>query len=156
MKHGKMAYSVRDFKEEDYPALVDLWKSTGLWMEERGDTLEVVKRTIEKGGKLLVLTEGDEIIGSSWLTTDGRRLFIQYFSIAPKHQGKGLSHILLRESLLYASSLGLQVKLEVHRSNTVARNLYMKWGFKPLGDYHILILRDPKVESIFSTSKSEM
>ncbi len=49
----------------------------------------------------------------------------------------------MRTSLDYARLLGLQVKLEVHRNNKVARTLYEGYGFKPLGDYDVYILRDP-------------
>jgi ribosomal protein S18 acetylase RimI-like enzyme len=34
------------------------------------------------------------------------------------------------------------VKLEVHSSNIKAINLYKKFGFIPLGDYHVYIIRD--------------
>ncbi len=37
---------------------------------------------------------------------------------------------------------GYQVKLEVHRSNNVAVELYRKAGFEFLGDYDVYIIRD--------------
>ncbi len=132
----------RDFEESDYADVVELWRRTGLYDKRRGDDLKAIERTIEKGGRLILMLDGERIIGSSWLTTDGRRTFIQYFAIDPEYQGRGLSHLLLEESLKFAREIGLQVKLEVHRENLVARRLYEKWGFRPLGDYEVYILRD--------------
>jgi ribosomal protein S18 acetylase RimI-like enzyme len=135
---------IRDFHDNDYPQLVELWKSTGLWKDERSDDLEVIKRTLKHGGKLLVLVCDEKIIGSSWLTTDGRRLSIQYFAIAPQYQGKHFSHVLMKEAIKFAAKKGMQVKLEVHKTNIKAKKLYEKWGFKPLEGYRIYILRDPE------------
>ncbi len=82
------------------------------------------------------------IAGTSWMTCDGRRLLLHHFGILPEFQGKGLSKLLLKESLRFAKETGLQVKLEVHSSNHRAINLYNKFGFKLLKDYCIYIIRD--------------
>jgi ribosomal protein S18 acetylase RimI-like enzyme len=60
----------------------------------------------------------------------------------PECQGKGLSKILLKESLQFVKSNGAQVKLEVHSTNIKAINLYKKFGFKHLGEYNVYIIRD--------------
>lgn len=94
---------------------------------------------------MFVMTEdedGGRITGTSWLTFDGRRLHMHHFGIIPGHQGKGLSAELLRESLRFVKEKGYQVKLEVHRTNEKAVNLYKKAGFEYLGDYDVYIIRD--------------
>ena len=50
--------------------------------------------------------------------------------------------MLLRESLRFVKEKGYQVKLEVHRTNKKAVQLYKKAGFEYLGDYDIYIIRD--------------
>ena len=67
---------------------------------------------------------------------------MHHFGIIPGHQGKGLSAELLRESLRFVKEKGYQVKLEVHRTNEKAVNLYKKAGFEYLGDYDVYIIRD--------------
>ncbi len=84
----------------------------------------------------------EEIIGTSWMTFDGRRLHLHHFGIDPVFQRRGLAKELLRESLRFAKEKGYQVKLEVHRSNAVAVELYRKAGFEYLGDYDVYIIRD--------------
>ncbi|MBC7124579.1 MAG: hypothetical protein H5T24_03030, partial [Bacteroidales bacterium] len=49
---------------------------------------------------------------------------------------------LTRESLRFVKAKGYQVKLEVHRNNIAAINLYKQFGFQYLGDYDVYIIRD--------------
>ena len=67
---------------------------------------------------------------------------MHHFGILPNYQGKGYSHLLLDESLIHAKKSGMQIKLEVHKDNEIARNLYTNAGFNYLGDYEVYIIRD--------------
>jgi len=135
---------IRDYKEEDFNQISELWLLTGLGNLERGDNAETIKRTLEFRGKLLVMESNPtrQIIGTSWMTCDGRRILLHHFGILPDFQGKGLSKILLKESLKFVKESGMQVKLEVHSSNIKAINLYNNFGFKMLKEYCIYIIRD--------------
>ncbi len=133
----------REYRPQDWPAVEALWEMTGLGGAERGDTREVVERTLAMGGKMFVLEEtgSQKIVGTSWVTFDGRRLHLHHFAIHPDYQGKKLSHPLLSETLAFARKNGSQIKLEVHRDNTRAINLYTRAGFAYLGDYDVYIIR---------------
>ena len=135
---------IRDFQPEDFSQVNELWSQTGMGGAHRGDNLEVIHQTIQGGGKLLVMEEisTKKIIGTSWLTNDKRRIYLHHFGILPEYQGNGLSKPLMLESIKFVKKTGLQVKLEVHRDNTRAINLYEKMGFKYLGDYDVYIVRD--------------
>ena len=111
---------------------------------ERGDNLETILKTIKFGGFLLVMydVETSVLIGTSWLTNDGRRLYLHHFGIDPAYQGKGYSKPLVEESLKIAKQKKMQIKLEVHRNNKNAIGLYKKYGFGYLGDYDVYIIRE--------------
>jgi ribosomal protein S18 acetylase RimI-like enzyme len=135
----------REYHKGDFNAIMNLWMATGLSRPERGDDEATVERSIVMGGHMLVMCNEDpsqNIIGTSWMTFDGRRLHLHHFGIDPAFQGQGLATELLRESLRFVKEKGYQVKLEVHRSNTVAVELYRKAGFEFLGDYDVYIIRD--------------
>lgn len=136
-------FIIRDYRESDYEALIDLWESTGLGGAHRGDDAGIIRKTLEAGGKLLILEKESDasIAGSSWLTNDGRRIYLHHFGISPGLQGQGLAKPLLETSIDFAKQLNLQLKIEVHRQNTVALNLYKKYGFGYLGDYDVYIIR---------------
>lgn len=76
------------------------------------------------------------------MTFDGRRIHLHHFGILPEFQGNGLSKILIKKSFDFVKKKGYQVKLEVHKTNKRAINLYKKSGFQSLGDYEIYIIRD--------------
>jgi ribosomal protein S18 acetylase RimI-like enzyme len=137
-------YSIREYRAGDFVAIDELWQTIGLGGRQRGDDEKVVEATIRAGGSLLVLTEepSGRIIGTSWITHDSRRAYLHHFGIAKSCQGRGLSGLLMDASFRVLKKLGYQVKLEVHRGNTVAIDLYRKNGFEYLGDYDVYIIRD--------------
>ncbi len=138
-------YRVRDYKPGDFPAVENLWREAGMASPQRADTAEVVDRTLgHEGARLLILEDGDSglLVGTSWLTCDGRRLHLHHFAITGRLRGLGLSKILLEASLRHAKDAGIQVKLEVHKANTAAVGLYRKAGFETIGDYEVYIIRD--------------
>ncbi len=134
---------IRDYQEKDYDGIANLWLLTDMGNPVRNDSPETITRTLDYGGKLLVMTTSEgKIIGTSWMTYDGRRIMIHHFGILPEYQGRGLSKVLLKKSLEYIKKIGAQVKLEVHSSNIKAINLYKKFGFIQLGEYDVYIIRD--------------
>lgn len=138
------SFVIRDFKNSDFPCITELWEPLGLGSAQRGDSVEIVEKSIQMGGRLLLLcsVQKNSIVGTSWLTVDGRRTYIHHFGIHKEYQGKGLSNLLLKKTLEVAKSIGLQIKLEVHKDNEIALNLYKKVGFTYLGDYDVYIIRD--------------
>ncbi len=137
-------YIIRDYKDDDYSQAVKLWEETGMGGAFRGDDENKIRDTLKIGGKLLVMEALNKniIIGTSWLTNDGRRIYLHHFGIKPEYQGRGLSKPLAKASIDFAKKKGLQIKLEVHRENKTAVALYEKFGFKYLGDYDVYIIRE--------------
>ena len=135
-------YKVCDFTDRDIDDVLNLWDVTSIGGKERGDSLETIQRTLKHGGRMLLLVIDGRVVGSSWMTQDGRRMYLHHFSIHPEYQGQGLSHMLMNTSLSWMREVGLQIKLEVHESNEIARDLYQKYGFNELGGYKLYIVRD--------------
>lgn len=132
---------VRDFRDEDFPGLGLLWDATGVGNPARGDSLESIHRTTAMGGRLVVLEDAGRIIGSVWLTDDGRRLYVHHMAVSPDRQGQGLSKLLMKAAVETAAERNLQMKLEVHRENARAIALYRKFNFEFLGAFEIMIKR---------------
>jgi len=137
-------FYIRQYADKDYPDIIKLWESLGLGGAHRGDDENVIRRTINMGGQLLLMVEksSDAIVGTSWLTVDGRRTYLHHFGIHADYQGNGLAKKLLDASLKLAKTYGMQIKLEVHKDNMKALGLYTKAGFTYLGDYQVYIIRD--------------
>jgi len=135
--------SIRDFDKHDFDGLTELWGLTNLGNPQRGDNLDIILQSISMGGKMLVAVNADDkVIGTSWMTFDGRRIHLHHFGVHPDYQRKGIGRLLVKESLRFVKQKGYQVKLEVHQSNIAAINLYKQFGFTFLGDYDVYIIRD--------------
>lgn len=132
---------IREYRPGDFQEVEKLWKETGVYRPERGDSPDTIIRCRELGGKFLILEDEKRprIIGTSWLTWDGRRIHMQYFAVLPSMQGKGYGRLLARASMDFARSLKTPVKLEVHRNNIQAIQLYKSMGFKIIEGYEVYI-----------------
>jgi ribosomal protein S18 acetylase RimI-like enzyme len=137
-------FIIRDYRKGDYNGVMDLWIATDLGRPERGDNEKIIEDSIKMGGSLQVMVEktSGKIIGTSWMTFDGRRIHLHHFGISPDHQGKGLAKPLLKESLKFVKKKGYQVKIEVHQDNVKAISLYKRAGFEYLGDYDVYLIRN--------------
>jgi [ribosomal protein S18]-alanine N-acetyltransferase len=137
-------FNIRDYRNGDFAAIRHLWDLTDMGNPKRGDDEATIEECISIGGTLLIMEEcvTGQIAGTSWLTYDGRRMHLHHFGILPDFQGQGLSKLLMKESLKFVRKKGCQVKLEVHKTNIKAVNLYKKAGFERLGDYDVYIKRD--------------
>jgi [ribosomal protein S18]-alanine N-acetyltransferase len=137
-------FIIRQYRKGDFKGVSQLWIQTDMGDPKRGDDERIIQNSLRIGGALLVMEEkgNGKICGTSWMTFDGRRIHLHHFGILPEYQGKGLAKPLLTESLKFVKKKGHQVKLEVHKTNLKAINLYKKAGFKYLGDYDVYIIRD--------------
>ncbi|MGE0090365.1 MAG: GNAT family N-acetyltransferase [Bacteroidales bacterium] len=135
---------IRDYTNSDYDSLNALWIETGLGGAQRGDNARIIEDSLNLGGKLIVIenSQTHEIIGSSWMTFDGRRIHLHHIGVKPSYQNKGLGKKLTKESIRFAKKKGYQIKLEVHKDNVHAIKIYKKLGFNYLGDYDVYIIRD--------------
>jgi [ribosomal protein S18]-alanine N-acetyltransferase len=83
---------------------------------------------------LLVAVDGDRPVGYAicWVVLDQAEL--GNLAVAPEWRGRGIAARLLEESLARQADRGVrEVFLEVRESNQVARRLYEKHGFVPVG-----------------------
>ena len=140
----KDTYIIRDFESSDYTQLIKLWKETGIGNPERGDNEKVIRSCLKIGGKLLVMVDSEinVLMGSCWITFDGRRMFMHHFAIKPEYQGKKLGTRLFAEAIEFLKKAGHQVKLEVHKDNMIAKRMYKKFGFFAYTNYDIFMIRD--------------
>jgi len=136
----------RAFRKKDFPEILKLWQLCGMGGEERGDTAETILKCNSHGGYFVVLecTSQKIIIGTSWMTWDGRRIYLHHFCIHPEYRGKGFGKLLGHECLRFIAKKGAQVKLEVHKNNQIAKKIYEKLGFFAFTDYDIYMIREVK------------
>lgn len=70
--------------------------------------------------------------GGLWLAVD--EAHVTTINVSPGHRGRGIGELLLNGLIDQALDAGAaSMTLEVRVSNTVAQNLYLKYGFRPAG-----------------------
>lgn len=136
----------RNFSEKDFQEIQELWILSDMGGRERGDDAETILRCNKHGGHFIIMDLPVEniIIGTSWMTWDGRRIFLHHFCVHPDYQSMGLGKLLGEESLKFIKKKKAQVKLEVHKENLAAKKLYKKLGFFAFEDYDIYMIRNWK------------
>jgi ribosomal protein S18 acetylase RimI-like enzyme len=140
----KRQFVIRDYRPSDFKEVMKLWQMTGMGGDERRDDNEVIIKTISNGGKLIIIEKDNSIIGTAWITNDFRRTYLHHFGIHPDQQGKGFGNILMEETMKFMKEKSCQVKLEVHKDNFKALNLYKKYGFINFPDYELMMNRTLK------------
>ncbi len=136
-----------EFNQNIFSQIIQLWKITGVGNPARGDNFTSIKKSLDHGGKIFTLLNNQKVIGTCWLTHDFRRSYIHHMAIHPDYQNAGHGRKILELALEYSQELGLQAKLEVHKNNPHAQNLYKKQGFKLLDGYEVYIKRDIKKQN---------
>lgn len=134
---------IRDYKTQDFEEIAVLWKETGVGNPARGDSRKTIMKTLQVGGKFFILEDDqNNVVGTSWITDDGRRLYLHHLAIRPYLQEKGLGRRLMEKSIEFAKEKKMQIKLEVHAENFRAVKMYKNLGFKILENYGTYILRE--------------
>ena len=121
---------VREFRIEDYDAVVALWQATRL-LVGRTEDRDGLRKKLERDPDLfLVAQDGDRVVGVIMGTYDGRRGWINRLAVAPDQQGTGLGSTLVAavEERLKAKGC-LKVNLHVEPSNAGVQQFYKRLGY---------------------------
>ncbi len=79
---------------------------------------------------LVVLQEGDELVGSVMVGYEGHRGWVNYLAVHPGHQRQGLGRVLMAEAERRLRELGCaKVNLQIRASNQAAAEFYRRIGY---------------------------
>jgi len=99
--------------------------------------LELIK---SEKAEVLVAVINEEIVGSGYVKISEAQPYQKYSTYAylgfmyvkPAFRGKGINQQILQGLIDWAKSHNLtEVRLDVYDDNTIAKNAYLKAGFKP-------------------------
>ena len=123
---------LRDFRTEDYDALIELWKKAELGYKPKGrDRREKIADELERGIARFILAEFDgELISSIIATQDGRKGWINRVAVDPQYRGYGLAQLLVTEAekILHEQGLDILTCL-VEAENVASQKLFEKMGY---------------------------
>lgn len=87
-----------------------------------------------KCARYRIIKIGERVIayGGMWIMVD--EAHITNIAVAPKYRGEGIGNVIVEDMINCARGLNINsMTLEARKSNTIALNLYSKFGFKEVG-----------------------
>lgn len=121
---------IRRFQPGDEDALIGVWRECGLLRSWNDPREEITGNQQSPSGRLFVATSGDELAGSVMAGYDGRRGWINYLAVLPRHRRQGLGTALMATAEGYLTELGCpKVNLQVRESNPDVVGFYVALGY---------------------------
>ena len=121
---------IREYKEEDEKEVIALWSLCDLvvpWNDPKKD----IERKLKVDRDLfLIIKEPEMIIGTVMGGYEGHRGWINYLTVHPQHQRKGVGTLLMKEVEKRIKSKGCpKINLQVRESNTEVLSFYKAIGY---------------------------
>jgi ribosomal protein S18 acetylase RimI-like enzyme len=112
-------------------AVIDLWQACGLtrpWNDPRDDfALALAGST----STILIVRDGEAIIGSIMVGFDGHRGWVYYLAVAAGHRRNGLGRTLMAAAEAWLRARGApKMQLMVRNGNVAALGFYAALGFE--------------------------
>jgi ribosomal protein S18 acetylase RimI-like enzyme len=124
--------TLREFRDEDYDAVVRLWRAAGLTVKP-SDTLPELRKLIDRNPGLFLVAEEDGVVAGTVIGAwDGRRAWIYHLAVLPDRQGGGIGRMLMDELERRLRAVGAtKLNLLVERGNAGVADFYRKLGYAP-------------------------
>ncbi|MCX6827379.1 MAG: GNAT family N-acetyltransferase [candidate division Zixibacteria bacterium] len=106
-----MDYTIRPLKISEYDDLMDLWRRAELPHRPQGrDSYSAISRELKrKESCYWGMYNGEKLIGSVVVSSDGRRGWINRLAVEPDYRGRALAGRLIKEGEDYLHQLGIKV-----------------------------------------------
>jgi GNAT superfamily N-acetyltransferase len=102
------------------------------------DLLELIR---SPESEVVVAEIDGELVGSGYAQIRKGDIFLKhthfaylgFMYVTPSFRGKGINQLLLEALITWAKAKGIsEIRLDVYDENIVAKNAYLKAGFKPI------------------------
>jgi len=137
----------RRLKTIDIPAMIRLWKKSGLPIREKTRESPKALRSEMKASpqNFIGAFDGEELVGLVLATSDGRKGWINRLAVEPSHRHKGIALKLIQEAEEELASRGIQIVSGLIEKGTEASfALFAKAGYEIRED--IIYVRKELVE----------
>ena len=123
--------TIREARGEDIPALAALERAC---FPEGADEAQMERLFSDGRHRLLLAEEDGTLLGYAWYESVLDEGYVGNVAVAAEHRRRGVGRLLVEDMLSDARALRLAfLTLEVRESNTPARRLYEKTGFRVAG-----------------------
>jgi ribosomal protein S18 acetylase RimI-like enzyme len=123
---------IRAFREQDYDAVLRVWREAGLTIKP-SDTLPELRKLVERNpGTFLVAEEEGAVVGTVIGAWDGRRAWVYHLAVLPAARGRGTGRMLMGELERRMRAVGAtKLNLLIEAGNAGVAGFYRKLGYAP-------------------------
>jgi ribosomal protein S18 acetylase RimI-like enzyme len=135
---------IRDFRIEDYDALLLLWTDAGLPSRPCGrDSREDITRQLGLPTSIYLVAEADgKVVGAILGTQDGRKGWLNRLAVLPEYRNRGIGKQLVDELERRFSALGIHIYAGLIEDwNTASKQVFRKLGYKAHPDIQYVTKR---------------
>ncbi len=125
------ALRIRSFVEPDRAAVIELWRSGDLIRAWNDPDRDIDRKVADSPTGLRVAVLDGDVVGTSMVGYDGHRGWINYLTVRPDRQGRGIGGRLVADAELWLVDQGCpKVNLQVRTDNSAAAELYRHLGYE--------------------------
>jgi ribosomal protein S18 acetylase RimI-like enzyme len=134
MPNENIPFHVREMIIEDYPEIIDIWKTTpGISIDEEDSEEKMIVFLKRNPGLSFVAIISGKIIGTIKGAQDGRRGYISHLAVIPKYRTCGISKALIEQTMQGLTKQGIsKCNLYVLDSNPNALSFWQHNGWNIL------------------------
>jgi ribosomal protein S18 acetylase RimI-like enzyme len=125
--------AVREARDSDIPALLELWAAARSAHARTADTPEVLRRLLaDRPGSLLLAELDGRIVGALIATWDGWRGNLYRLAVLPDHRRRGVALSLVEEGERRLVARGARrISVLAGREDAMAAGLWTTAGYQP-------------------------
>ena len=131
--------AVREYRLEDYEAVVEVWTAAGLSFRPKGrDRRDTLAAELTRGRAMFLVAESEgRVVATVLGTHDGRKGWINRLAVVPEWRRRGVARLLVGEVETRLQSLGLEITAAlVEAPNEGSLRFFQAIGY----------VRDPQIE----------
>ena len=126
------AVRVREFRDADEQAVVDLWREAGLVRPWNDPHRDIARKKQVQRELFLIAEDGGAVVGSAMAGYDGHRGWVHYLAVAAARRGSGVGRLLMSEVEVRLLALGCpKVNVQVRSGNEQVAAFYDRLGYSP-------------------------
>ena len=132
-----MEVQIREFRIEDYDALISLWNKANLEHKPKGrDRRDKIERELKENPSFILLAEvKGQLVGSVLASHDGRKGWLNRLTVAPECRNKSIARKLVNVAEKRLEKQGIEIiACLIEGWNTQSMKVFEKLGYEIFPD----------------------
>lgn len=124
--------TIRDMTEDDYDAVVEVWRRSGLKFSANGrDSREGITGQMRDPMSIFFVAEvAGGVVATALCTQDGRKGWINRLAVLPEFRRRGIGGMMVEEAEHRFAALGLEVFCcLIMADNPVSQGMFSRKGY---------------------------